>query len=407
MDSQKSKRILIVTQYIYPENFRSTDMALELSRRGYKVEVLTGIPNYPQGHYFQGYGLFRKRKEKLDGVTFYRCLQTPRKLFPGFVGLSVNYLSFAFNATLWVLFFFAWKKKYDSIIAFEPSPITQIIPAIILGKIRKVPVYSWITDIWPDSVVSSTGGKVGKIANILNGITNWVYRHSTKILISSKGMRELVNRDADYNDKVIDFPYWCSDIAELPVNTVSDMPSGYNIVMAGNLGDGIGVQEVLRFAELTETLEGVNCVFIGGGSKLDEMKSYVSTHGLKHTYFLGMKPFAEMNSYYSNANVLLLTLRKTELPHLKATVPSRTQAYMSSGKPILAMIDGDASDLIKEAGCGYAVPSGDYKKLFNVLKEQVLPNKYDFVQMGEYGRKYFERYFTLEKCMNSLEEIMN
>ena len=122
-------RILIVTQYIYPEPFKSSEMAFELSKRGHNVEVLTGIPNYPEGHYYSGYGLFKKRKEVVNGVKFYRCLQTPRKLLPGFLGQSLNYVTFMVNATLWVLFYFVWKKKYDAIITHEPSPITQIVPA--------------------------------------------------------------------------------------------------------------------------------------------------------------------------------------------------------------------------------------------------------------------------------------
>ena len=178
-----SKRILIVTQYIYPETFKSSELAFELANRGYKVDVLCGIPNYPDGHYFNGYGIFSKRIENKNGVTFYRCFQTPRKLLPGFIGMSVNYVTFAICATLWVFFYFAWKKRYDAIITHEPSPITQLIPAIFLGKIRKVKVYSWIMDIWPDSVVSSIGEtKWSRILKkLLNAVTNWTYSGSDKL----------------------------------------------------------------------------------------------------------------------------------------------------------------------------------------------------------------------------------
>lgn len=127
-------RILIITQYIYPETFRSSEMAFELAKRGHNVEVLTGIPNYPGGHFFDGYGLLHRRVEKISGVKFYRCFQTPRKLLPSIFGLSLNYLSFVISASLWVLFFFSFKKRYDVIITHEPSPITQILPAILLKK---------------------------------------------------------------------------------------------------------------------------------------------------------------------------------------------------------------------------------------------------------------------------------
>ena len=155
-------RILIVTQYYYPETFKSTDIGEELVRRGHQVDVLVGIPNYPEGRYYSGYGLFKKRHEIVNGVNVYRCFQTPRGKKASAIGLALNYISFVLSASLWVSFFFAWRKKYDVIITHEPSPITQIIPAIILGKLRRTPVYSWILDIWPDSMISSVGEKKGK-----------------------------------------------------------------------------------------------------------------------------------------------------------------------------------------------------------------------------------------------------
>ena len=175
-------RILIVTQYIYPENFKSNELAFELSKRGHHVEVLTGIPNYPEGVYYKGYGLFKRRFETVNGVKFYRCFQTPRGRKASGVGLSINYLTFMFFASLWVLCFFVWKKRFDAVITHEPSPITQIVPAVFYKKIRNTPHYSWIMDIWPDAIKNSVSESVyRKVYPILNGITNFVYRNSDNI----------------------------------------------------------------------------------------------------------------------------------------------------------------------------------------------------------------------------------
>lgn len=241
------KKILIVTQYIYPEPFKSSEMAFELAKRGFHVEVLTGIPNYPEGKYYNGYGLFKKRKEVINNVTFYRCLQTPRKLFPGFIGQSTNYFTFVISSVFWVIFYFVW-KKYDVIIAHEPSPITQIIPACILGKLRKTPVLSWIQDIWPDAVLSATGKKSKVIEKPLVAITEWIYKNSTKILITSKGMAELVNRINDYSEKIIFYPQWSEDMLSVEgiQNEVENVRlSNYTIMMVGSLNSGIGVEEII------------------------------------------------------------------------------------------------------------------------------------------------------------------
>ena len=163
----------------YPETFKSNDIAFELVKRGYEVDVLTGIPNYPEGVYYKGYGLFKRRIEKVNGVNFYRCFQFPRGRKASPIGLSLNYISFVISACLWIFGFFAWKKSYFAIITHEPSPITQIIPAIILSKLRGTPVYSWIMDIWPDSMTDAVSPKIAKILTPqLNTMTNFVYRGS-------------------------------------------------------------------------------------------------------------------------------------------------------------------------------------------------------------------------------------
>ena len=399
-------RILLVTQYFHPENFKSSELAFELAKRGHHVDALVGIPNYPEGKYYNGYGVFKKRREVLNGVNVYRAFQTPRGK-GGAIGLSLNFLSFAFFATLRVLFHFAWKKKYDAIVVYEPSPITQMIPAIILGGIRGVKVYSWVTDIWPDSVVSTIGEKKGKyIKGILNSITNWVYRHSDKILISSKGMESLVNRDADYSDKIIYYPHWCEDMMNMPREKVGDIPTGFNIMLAGSVNDGIGIPALISLAKELEDAKKVNILIVGGGSGESFLKEEIAKNKLTNIYMFGRHPFSKMPAFYDKADAMLLTLKESKLPHLRATVPSRLQSYMSAGKPILAMIDGSASDLIQEANCGFAVHSGEAKALACYIKDVILKNKDEFAKCGNRSREYYLHNFTKDLCVSNLEKIM-
>lgn len=401
-------RILIVTQYIYPEPFKSTEMAFELRKKGHHVDVLTGIPNYPEGHYYKGYGLFSKRKEVVNGVTFYRCLQTPRKLLPGFIGQGINFISFVISATLWVFFYFMWKAKYDAIITHEPSPITQIIPACILGNIRKVPVYSWIQDIWPDSLISA-GGQVGKmLAPMLGCVTNWVYRNSSKLLITSKGMADLINRDFDYSNKIIYFPQWAEDMMirdSIPSSIEHVKSNDYTIMMVGSLNSGIGVSAVMNLCKEMKD-DPVHFVFVGGGSEEKTMREFAQSERLEKVYFTGRKPADEMPFYCSQADAMFLSLKETTMSHLDVTVPARLQGYLSAGKPVLAMIGSGATNVINEAECGIAVPAGDYHLLAKRIRSEVLINKDEFGQKGINGRLYFEANFTKSKCIDNLCKII-
>ena len=406
---KERKRILVVTQYIYPENFKSNELAFELAKRGHHIDVLTGIPNYPEGIYYKGYGLLKKRVEHKDGVTFYRCIQTPRGRKASGLGLACNYMSFVFFATLWVFFFFAWKKRYDAIITHEPSPITQLIPAIILGKIRKVPVYSWIMDIWPDAMKNSVSEKLyERIAPILTGITEWTYKNSHKILITSKGFEELICRDNDYHDKIVYYPNWSIDLKEVPANySIPVLPEGFKIMLAGNLGeaqnlDAIG-EAMLRMRDIKE----VKWIFVGDGSWKKWLDDFISENNLQDTAFtLGRFPGEAMATFYKYANAMLITLRGGFID-LDMTVPARMQSYMSAGRPVLGMIGPGAQQLISEADCGYAVNAGDYDALVNVICNKVITNKEEFEQKGQNGREYFEQHFMLDNCITHIEEILS
>lgn len=403
------KRIMVVTQYIYPENFKSNELVFELARRGYHVDVLTGIPNYPEGVYYKGYGLFKRRIEKKDGVKFYRCWQSPRGRKASGLGLGLNYVTFVFSATLWILFYFIWKKRYDAIITHEPSPITQLIPACLLGIIRKVPVYSWIMDIWPDAMKNSISPTLYKIISpILTSITEWTYRHSDKILITSKGFEELICRNADYHNKIVYYPNWSVDMSigadKFPIPA---LPNGFKIVLAGNLGEAQDLDHIGEAMKLVQDLKEVKWIFVGGGSWKKWLDDFIQNNHLEDTAVtLGRFPASAMPAFFKQADAMLVTLRGGFID-LDMTVPARVQSYMSAGRPILAMIGKGTVDLIEEADCGYAVRSSDYKALAEVIRNKVLPDREGFEKKGLNGRRMFEQQFTLKKCIDHLEDIIS
>ncbi len=400
------KRILIVSQYFYPENFKISELAFEMKNRGYDVDVLTGIPNYPEGSYKKGYGIFHKRIETVNGVKIYRAFNTPRGKSASALGLALNYMSFLFSAYLWILFFFIF-KKYDIIFAFQLSPLTSVLPGVLLKKLRRTKLYTWVLDIWPDSVVSTIGQKKSApILSFLNYITDCVYRNSDKILISSEKFKELVNRNADYSEKIIYFPNWCDDILAMPEQEIPQLPQGFIIMMAGNLADGIGVSEVENLVEELKDIPEIKFVFVGGGAKMHEMQEFFTKEKLINAYVMGAFPFACMSSFYNKADAMLLSLKPTTLLHLNATVPARLQSYMSSGKPVFAMIGEGAAKIIKDSNCGFVVPAGDYKQLAQTIRSNYQNQKL-LDSMGQNGRKTYELDFTLRHCIDNLENILH
>lgn len=400
------KQILLVTQYFHPENFKSNDIAFELAKKGYKVSVLAGIPNYPEGKYFRGYGLFSKRIETINGVKVYRVLQIPRGKNNS-LKLALNYLSYAFFASIWSIFL-SLAKKYDAIIVHEPSPITQGIPAIIVKYLQRIPIYFWVLDIWPDAMTSGGGIKNKRILSAIDQLVKFIYNHSDKILISSKGFKTLIASKGNFKHKIEYFPNWSEDMLKTNEDvTVPQLPDGYKIMLAGNLGKSQNLDAVMKAIWLLRDIQELKWIFVGDGSMKEEIEKFATQNNLENSIILlGRFPLNAMPNLFSQADALLLTL-KAEFPHLKLVVPARLQSYMAAAKPVIGMIDGGGAEIILESDCGIAVNAGDYINLSDEIRNQILINKENFTIKGKNGRSYFEQNFSKEVCINRLIEILN
>ena len=403
---EKKKRVLLVTQYFYPESFKGNDIAFELAKRGYKIDVLCGIPNYPIGKYTKGYGIFKKRKEFINGVTVYRTFQFPRGKSNKLL-MFLNYISYPFCACLYVFFFLIW-KKYDVVFVQQLSPIFQALPAVLLKKLKHMPLYMWVLDIWPDALKSAAGIKNANILKVVHVFVKFVYDNCDQILISSRRFEPLITSKGNYKDKLIYFPNWSDDILNMSSDfNIPQLPNGFNIMIAGNLGKSQNLEAVTEVMLGLKNVSEINWIFVGGGSRKEWLENFIKINGLEdRAICVGQYPSKAMPAFFKRANAMLVTL-KAGFPHLEAVVPARLQSYMSAGRPVLAMIGCGGADIITESKCGYAVPAGDSMSLIRIIKECVLRDKEAFEQMGCNGREYFEKNYRIDMCMNNLETILN
>lgn len=397
-------RILLVAQNFYPEDFKSNDIAFELPKYGHEVDVLTGIPNYPEGKFYKGYNWFKRKKEKVVGVNVMRVLILPRGKSK--VGLAINYLSFCFFASIRA-FFIGLLNRYDCVIVHQTSPVIQAYPGIVVKKMQNIPLYMWVLDIWPDSMISGSGIHDKRIIAAVDHLVKNIYRQCNKILISSMGFAELIASKDINADRLIYFPNWSDDVLNMPKIKIPDLPSGFIIMMAGNLGGAQRLESVMKVVMEIRDYEEVKWILVGDGSKKNVVEEFIKEHHLENTvYAVGRFPFEAMPSFYSAADAMLLSL-KAEFAHLRAVIPARLISYLSAARPVLAMADGAVAELIRESDCGFAVPADDYKGLAEIIKSQVLTNKKSFEMKGANGRAYFEKYFTKESCVSHLNDIIS
>ena len=396
--------ILIVTQYFWPENFRITDLALDLKRRGHYVTVLTGIPNYPDGCFFEGYGIFKKRKEDFNGVQVFRVPFVSRGGSKG-LRLVLNYFSFAFFASLLGPFY--CRGRYDAIFIFEPSPITVCIPAIILKKIKKAPIFFWMLDLWPESLSATGAVSSPFILKAVGGLVRFIYSQCDRILVSSKGFIKQVAGMGFPPENILYFPNWAEEIyRQAPdktrLSSLNALPEGFKIVFAGNIGAAQSFDTILDAARRLKETPDIHWLIAGDGRMSGWVNVQIRLRGLENcVHMLGRHSPETIVSLFSEADALLVTLKRD--PAFALTVPGKIQSYLACGKPVIASLDGEGGRLIEESGAGLSCPAEDSATLAAAVLSLRGMSPQARVEMGEKGRKFCEANFTRSTLLDKLD----
>lgn len=398
-------RILIVSQYFWPETFRINDLVKELVERGHNVSVLTGKPNYPQGKIYKGYGFFSHNRDEYFGAKIYRVPLIPRGKGTG-MQLVFNYLSYVVSASTFVAFN---RKKFDVSLTFAISPITQMYPALLHKKLYGSRAYLWVQDLWPESVAAA--GKMDS-SSILKGLTKMVrsiYKKSDGVLVQSEAFIPSVLQKGVLPDKVHYIPNWAEDIFTKTVEKNSNkyweiIPKGFVVMFAGNMGEAQDFDSIVNAAERTRHIHDIKWVIVGDGRKREWVETEIKKRNLSDTFFLlGRYPLEEMPYFFSLADIMLLTLKDEHIFSL--TIPSKVQSYLAFGKPIASMINGIGNKVINDANCGYTANAGDEVTLAeNIIKAYNAPEE-TLVELGLNGRAYYMKEFDKGAIIDKLERV--
>lgn len=402
-------RLLIVTQYFWPETFIINDLVKSLVSQGHTVEVLTGKPNYPDGLVFAGYSATGCTEERFEESSV-RVVRAPLRPRQGGGGrnLSLNYLSFAVNGLRYFHRSVAG-RSFDTVLVFAPSPITAVIPAIYLKWRLKAHLAVWIQDLWPESL-SATGfirnrGLLGMVGWLVRSI----YACSDTLLVQSRAFRGPVTRYAR-PDKIVYYPNSYRDTplpttrAEMPRGLREGMEHGFNVVFAGNLGTAQSVETLVRAAERLQHLRAVRLVLVGSGSKLDWIVQQKAEKGLDNLILTGRFSSSEMPRFFIKAAGLLVTLKQDEI--FAFTVPSKIQAYLAAGRPIIAALNGEGARVIEDAGAGLTCPAEDAVGLARCIEQLYHMPLVEREKMGQAGRAYFLEHFEMDRQSRRLVQIL-
>jgi glycosyltransferase involved in cell wall biosynthesis len=395
-------RILVVSQYFWPESFRINELVQTLVERGEEVHVLTGKPNYPEGKVFQGYRALGSLRERWKGASVYRVPLFPRGFRSG-VRLFLNYLSFMVSAAT----FGAWmlrRVSCDVIFVYAPSPILKALPALFIGWVKRVPVVVYVQDLWPESL-EATGYVRNRFAiRMVESLVRFIYRHADLILVSSRPFFASVQRflptaDVVYYPNSVDASF--GDPKSGPQPDVPALRCGFTVVFAGNVGAAQAVHVITEAAGILKGHPEIRFVVLGSGSELEWMRGQIAQRGLNNLTLAGRFPVRAMPSLLAQAGALLVTLADRQI--FAATVPNKIQAYMAVGRPIIAAMNGEGARLVQEAQAGLAVPAENARALADAILEMHAMSPLEREALGRNAQMYYRQQFDHEALVTDLQ----
>lgn len=400
-------KILVVTQYFWPESFRINDLVQALVERGHEVTVLAGLPNYPAGRLFEGYSWRGPYAQTWGGAKVVRVPIVTRGSNRG-VRLIINYLSFVVAGVVlgpWVV-----RGHHDVMVVYAPSPITICVPAIWLRWLRRTPIAFWVQDLWPDNLSATGAVRSPRVLAVVETMCRWIYRRCDLVLAQSQAFLPAIRRVCPEVRDLRVLPNWADDFYR-PVDVERDAPErrefppGFVVVFAGNLGSSQALNHAIDAAALLR-VEGVHWVFIGDGNQRAALEAQVRARGLEDCVrFLGWRPGDAMPRYLSLAGALLVSLRRDE--SFASTVPAKVQSSMAMGRPLIAALDGEGARIVRESGAGLVVAQEDAKALADGVRTLLRTDAASRAEMGRLGRAYALAHFDRDTLVAQLESWLH
>ena len=394
-----SMKILVVCQFYYPEQFRITDICEELVKRGHEVTVLTGLPNYPEGYVLKDYKNGKKRDEIINGVKVHRCFEIGRR--KNVIFRVLNYYSFALSAKRYAK---RLKEEFDVVLVNQLSPIMMANAGIAYKKKHGVKLVMYCLDLWPASLSAGGIGSKSIVHKYFKKVSEKIYKQADKLLITSKRFAQYFEQEFGMVDNIEYLPQYSEEMFS-PDNCKKEQSKEIDLLFAGNVGSAQSMDTILDCAKITADISNLTYHIVGDGSELQRCRKRAESESINSVVFYGRKELNEMPDYYKKADAMLVTL--VDDANLARTLPGKVQTYMAAGKPIIGCANGETSDIILDAGCGYCSKAQDaFCMAENVRALCVDKENGRLEQFGKLARKYYEDNFSKQIFFEKLESVL-
>lgn len=397
----------MLTQLFQPEpnHLKGLTFARDMVRRGHGVEVLTGFPNYPGGKIYDGYKQHWRAREMLDGVSVIRVSHLIDHSRSALRRIA-SYLSLAVSTCFPGIFLI---KKPDVVHVYL-GPATLALPALFLKLFFGVPYVLDVQDLWPESVLGSGMFQFRFLGKLIQTWCDLSYRYSSKIVVLSPGYKAAIMLRGVPEDKIQVIYNWCdisqeSITVEHTISDTFDLNGFFTVMYAGNLGQIQALESVVRAAKLLrEEIHDVRFVFVGDGIDSERLKSIVVEENIENVRFISRQPVERIGAILDKADVLLIHLRDD--PLCRIGIPQKTQAYLAAGKPIIMAVQGDAAELLKNAGAGVTCKPEEPESIANAVRQIYNMSILERQKMASSGRSFYVNNLSYSVGSRKLEKIL-
>jgi len=392
----KNKKILIITECFYPEEFKINDVALTWKAKGYEVDVLTLAPTYPLGRIFPGYKNNFFRKDEYQGVNIFR-LYTVTGYRDSMVKKIFKYINFMIFGSIVAIFI---GRKYDYIFGFNVGPLTDMLPVVVIRKLYKKPTMLWTQDVWPDSVYAYGFKKTKILSTLLDTFVKFVYHNITAIAISSRGFESKLEPYVKKGLKFNYAPNWADDLDVDMESIALSAKQKIHFTFAGNIGKVQNLENIINaFRLLSDEYQKKSQLnIIGDGSKLINFKKLSNNN--PSIIFHGKQMRESMAKFYKASDFLIVSL--INKPIFSVTVPAKTQTYIAAKKPILAIINGDVADIVNDNDLGVCADPSNVNLIKEAFEKCIDMSESEKSKFTTNNSRLLETTFNKENIINNL-----
>ena len=404
MPSQK--KILVVTQHFWPENFRINDIVEGFLQDGIAVDVLCGLPNYPKGEWFPGYSAAGPFEEEWHGARLYRCKEVPRRGNTS-VNIFLNYVSWPWYAAHAL---HRLPGGYDAVFCFNTSPVLMCWPAIRYAKKHHIPFTNYVLDIWPENLYSVLNVKNKALRAIAQGVSDALYKKADRLIAMSEPLQQrLCQRTGMPPQKIAVIPQYCEDFYAVPQPDAAlqaQFGGRFNLVFTGTFTPAQSLETVITAVQDARSrgADMLHLLLVGDGMSRAALEAKVKElHAEDAVTFYGSVPATDIPKFTALADALIVCL--SDSPDLGLTVPAKVASYMAAGKPVLASMDGAGNAAVAAAG-GLSSPACDAAALADNLLALTRMDAAQRAAMGQSSKEYYLAHYRRSELLRKLEHFI-